>query len=299
MLTRESVQAASHAAAESIQALLEEVTAEVVAEGTRADDLDGALEVQGDVDDAIAAITAKLDELHVAVSKRTEQIRTSAASHTLDRVADLVKSGHLALSDLLARLGYQPPVVAVAAAAPTAGTTPAPVASPAAALVPPIAKSGIAKRPVSKLPPMYAHPTSGESWTGRGPVPKWLKELAVDGKTRADFRVKVESAAGAAGGAASVADQPSSQSVEQSPAASTPQEGARVAGALDTDTDTDTDTDIDIGESVSFDGAIDDDIGDAITPAANDGDIGEMFEALSEPGTEIRLFTMPAAALAA
>ena len=33
----------------------------------------------------------------------------------------------------------------------------------------------------------------GESWSGRGLMPRWLKALTIDGKTKDDFEIKSES----------------------------------------------------------------------------------------------------------
>lgn len=298
MLTRESIQTASAAAIEVIQALLEDCAKN--AQGSQID-LDEALLVQGDIDDSIASITSKLDELHVAVSKRTEQARVNAASHTLDRVADLVKTGHLSIEELLVRLGAAPAVIQPAAT--NANERPA-VAAPGAVLgcaapvAPAADATGVsdkAKGAGTKLPPLYAHPTSGESWTGRGPVPKWLKELLVNGKSKDDFRIKPAGSApatpseGRATGTTGEVAKHDAAAAEPGPRADTAAVGAGSPVPAPTG-------ETDIGESMSFDGGIDDDIDDVTPTAANDGDIGEMLVGLSDPGTEIRLFAVRAAA---
>lgn len=45
-----------------------------------------------------------------------------------------------------------------------------------------------AKKPASKV--LYRDKDSGNSWTGRGPKPKWLKDHEAAGGDIADFRVK-------------------------------------------------------------------------------------------------------------
>ena len=50
------------------------------------------------------------------------------------------------------------------------------------------------KKPAVPSPPKYRGP-QGQEWTGRGTVPKWLKDLLVDGKTREDFLIDQNRAA--------------------------------------------------------------------------------------------------------
>jgi hypothetical protein len=46
-------------------------------------------------------------------------------------------------------------------------------------------------------PVKFRDPTTGAGWSGRGPMPKWLKALLVDGKTVEAFRVGGEAPAAA------------------------------------------------------------------------------------------------------
>lgn len=48
-------------------------------------------------------------------------------------------------------------------------------------------KKGKAK---SKAPPKYRDPETGKTWTGKGPVPGWLKD-----KNRDDYLIEVQEAA--------------------------------------------------------------------------------------------------------
>lgn len=42
-----------------------------------------------------------------------------------------------------------------------------------------------------KLPPKYRHPSdSSLTWTGRGQMPGWLKELVAQGHDREEFRIQ-------------------------------------------------------------------------------------------------------------
>lgn len=48
------------------------------------------------------------------------------------------------------------------------------------------AKTLKAARPV---PPKYRHPTTGETWSGRGKAPRWLTAAEADGAQRDDFLI--------------------------------------------------------------------------------------------------------------
>ena len=50
------------------------------------------------------------------------------------------------------------------------------------------------KKPAAPLPAKYRGP-QGQTWTGRGTVPKWLNELVAGGKTREDFLIDPNQAA--------------------------------------------------------------------------------------------------------
>lgn len=39
------------------------------------------------------------------------------------------------------------------------------------------------------LPPKYKHPKEDITWSGKGPTPKWLKDLEADGRDRDDFLI--------------------------------------------------------------------------------------------------------------
>lgn len=46
-----------------------------------------------------------------------------------------------------------------------------------------------ARKPTGKVAPKYRHPGTGETWSGRGLQPKWLKAAIEDGAALADFKV--------------------------------------------------------------------------------------------------------------
>lgn len=49
--------------------------------------------------------------------------------------------------------------------------------------------SPMVRKPASKVPAKYRDPATGDSWSGRGLQPKWLKAALGSGKTLADFAV--------------------------------------------------------------------------------------------------------------
>ena len=46
-----------------------------------------------------------------------------------------------------------------------------------------------------KIAPKYRHPDSGETWTGRGMMPKWMQAEVAKGSTRDDFLIQKPAAA--------------------------------------------------------------------------------------------------------
>jgi DNA-binding protein H-NS len=59
------------------------------------------------------------------------------------------------------------------------GLTPADLAS----------KSAAPKRTGAKVAPKYRNASTGDTWTGRGLQPKWLKAALASGKTIGDFTI--------------------------------------------------------------------------------------------------------------
>jgi DNA-binding protein H-NS len=47
--------------------------------------------------------------------------------------------------------------------------------------------TGTAKPPTRKVAPKFRNPQTGETWTGRGLQPKWLKAALAQGKKLGDF----------------------------------------------------------------------------------------------------------------
>ena len=52
------------------------------------------------------------------------------------------------------------------------------------------ARSGAPRvHPASKVPPKYRDPVTGNTWSGRGLQPKWLKAALAEGRKLADFAI--------------------------------------------------------------------------------------------------------------
>lgn len=66
---------------------------------------------------------------------------------------------------------------------------PAPRApKPKAAPAKPAASAPKGKKPAVALPAKYRGP-QGQEWSGRGPTPKWLKDLQAESKIGGDFQI--------------------------------------------------------------------------------------------------------------
>lgn len=49
--------------------------------------------------------------------------------------------------------------------------------------------SASSRKPARKVPPKYRHPNTGETWSGRGLQPNWLKSALAEGAQISDFKV--------------------------------------------------------------------------------------------------------------
>ena len=48
---------------------------------------------------------------------------------------------------------------------------------------------GTERKPAGKVPPKYRQPQTGETWSGRGLQPNWLKAALAGGASLSDFKV--------------------------------------------------------------------------------------------------------------
>ena len=53
----------------------------------------------------------------------------------------------------------------------------------------PAARAPASKKAGAKVPAKYREATTGNTWSGRGLQPRWLKEALASGKSLADFAV--------------------------------------------------------------------------------------------------------------
>lgn len=122
-------------------------------------------------------------------------------------------------------------------------------------------------------PVKYRDPVTGAGWSGRGPMPKWLKDLAADGKSVEDYRVDAAPvAAPAAQQVAPVAKSPAGEA--PAPAAAEPQAASKEDGD-------------DLGTMMSFDATnFDADVAPAGEGSDDIGDIVDGIAAMKLPGSE-------------
>lgn len=259
-----------------------------------------AVAAQNELDGVAQAIEASLAAARAVAANRAVSIRTELREAAVTEVAAMLRDGSVTLADLAARAGVA--IEGNTTFERIAVTAPAPaVSAPAPAQIPAVDANGA---PLSaevrgnlRLQAGYLHPVkfrdpaTGAGWSGRGPMPKWLKALCVDGKTVDDFRV------GAIEPAAKPADAPATAHVAEVPAAevvTAELAAAQVAAKVEAQGSavevvqaaTPVAADADIGEEVvSFDASGLD--GDLNAPAGGeDDDIGEIVTGIAAMGLD-------------
>ncbi|MFK4706021.1 hypothetical protein ABIC83_002860 [Roseateles asaccharophilus] len=136
--------------------------------------------IEQELASAEQGILAQLKAARDAAATYAATIRAELNTAAVARVVDLLKAGDLTLETLAARIGAVAPIV---------------VAAPAPAVVAPVAPTNPAIRVNLALQAGYLNDVkyrdenTGLGWSGRGPTPKWLKDLCVNGKTKDDFLV--------------------------------------------------------------------------------------------------------------
>lgn len=115
---------------------------------------------------------ATLQQLLDARAKLDAEIRTRKSAERTKGLAEIrqIMATHgLTMKDLgaSARRGYTQAAVAD-------GADPAPASRAAS---------------TSKVRPKYKDPTTGDSWTGRGMTPKWLRDHEEAGRPRANYLI--------------------------------------------------------------------------------------------------------------
>lgn len=120
-------------------------------------------------------------ELEVA-ERAVVELKAQHSRQVLDEVVRLINSGALSAADILARTGHDAAVLPAANV--VAVVIPCAAAAQAEVIVPTQKLTAPYKNPVK-----FFDPATGMGWSGRGPMPAWLKDLLKTGKSLEDFRV--------------------------------------------------------------------------------------------------------------
>lgn len=164
--------------------------------GSLHDKLALALAAERELTEAATAMEASLQAARAAAVGRASRLRAEIREGALKEVAAMLRDGSVTLADIASRAGVaiegnmtfervaviEPaliaavpaPVVVVAASGPTASAE---------------VRENLRLQAGYMHPVKFRDPATGAGWSGRGPTPKWLKALCVDGKTIEDFRV--------------------------------------------------------------------------------------------------------------
>lgn len=271
--------------------LAAELIAGIDAAGTTSQQLGAAQAIESELAEVATAIELAFGTAKLTVATRAAELRAEMDGEALARVVALLDAGSISLGDLAARMANVPQASVVALHAVAAPAVPAPVM--VAPVVAPAAPAPVVVKLDSALPAeirenlrlqngylnavKYRDPTTGAGWSGRGPMPKWLKALLVDGKTLADFSTAAAASAAPVAAPAPVeaAVSPEAEpAVEVVPAAVVAVDDAQPAALV-------VDASIDIGDDLgSFDAT--GMVGDLNTaPGALDDDIGEIVQGIA------------------
>lgn len=260
--------------------------------GSLQDKLALAVQAERELSDASRAISEHLNTARSVAADRAFALHAEIREAAIAQVVRLLNEGTLTLEALAARMNKPAglpaspvqaseaaPISAEAHAAPTVSLAPAPSKASMSAS----ARENLRVQGgyLNKL--KFFDPTTGLGWSGRGPMPQWLKDLAANGRSVEEFRVAQEpavetpAAAPAATPTAPVAEAPAVEAATPAalaaPTDSMEPAEAPIAQAADSD----------IGEEVaSFDAEnLGDDIG---APTGGDDDIGEIVEGIAAMG---------------
>lgn len=303
---------------EIITSLAKSLAAEVHADLADAQGESGLARAEG-VEKALSeageALAAAVQVALLGAGERAAALRKQVQDAAVARVLQMLSTGALSLADLGVHVA--PAMKAAPAPAPAPATVPtvAPASEVVAAAAPASTPVLVPTQPLTapyKNPVKFFDPASGAGWSGRGPLPKWLAALLVDGKTLEDFRVGAQLVASSGGAvtepvasseaAAQAPAAVANEAAEATPVAETAQTAATggdaegdasfdagpaeapeaqqavaVAVAVAADAGDAPAASLDIGDAVSFDVANFDDVVMPKAPAADDG-MGEFIE---------------------
>lgn len=303
---------------EIITSLAKSLAAEVHADLADAQGESGLARAEG-VEKALSeageAVAAAVQVALLGAGERAAALRKQVQDAAVARVLQMLSTGALSLADLGVQVA--PAMKAAPATVPVPVPTVAPASEVVAAAAPASTPVLVPTQPLTapyKNPVKFFDPASGAGWSGRGPLPKWLAALLVDGKTLEDFRVGAQPAASSGAAvtqpvasseaSAQAAAAVANEAAEATPVAETAQTAATggdaegdasfdagpaeapeaqeavgfaVAVAVAADAGDAPAASLDIGDAVSFDVANFDDVVMPKAPAADDG-MGEFIE---------------------
>lgn len=113
-----------------------------------------------------AVLQAKIEKEISKLKKRAETLHTKRRKPVITSIISSMREYHITPEEIAA---------AYLTGKTTRSTTARKTAAPAAA-----------KRPVA---PKYRHPSTGETWTGRGKAPRWLSAEEAAGTPRDNFLI--------------------------------------------------------------------------------------------------------------
>jgi DNA-binding protein H-NS len=95
-----------------------------------------------------------LQEQKLALERQIAELQQKSRSEAIAKIKELLKESGLKLADLSER-----------------------------------AVTGKSAKPAKKVPPKYRNKSTGETWSGRGLQPNWLKAAIAAGKKIEDFAI--------------------------------------------------------------------------------------------------------------
>lgn len=117
--------------------------------------------------DSYSAQQAKIEREIGKLQKKAEALQARRRSPVIDSIVASMTEYDISLEELTQALKKRRPTAAAKKAQKTAS----------------------ANKPTRVVSPKYRHPTTGETWTGRGKLPRWLSQAEAEGATRESFLI--------------------------------------------------------------------------------------------------------------
>lgn len=259
-------------------------------------------EAERQLSQGAAVIAAEFAAVQASLEQRAQIVRNQLKDQAMDSLESLVRTGAVSLDEVLRRLGVPTGVAHKSGSTKEKGHRGTAVG-----------ESGQTKAQTIPGAVKYRNAQTGESWTGRGPRPQWIKQLLAAGEDleayRADRRADQPMNAGQQPAtpaeaepvkSAPMAAWPDSRQERApgeadsiTPSASAAGATAPAAGADHAEVDQATpgagvgaSSADDIGDAIQFDGDFDGDLNGGAAGAATDSDIGDMLSELGRTGTQ-------------